>query len=314
MHERMLEIDGHRIAVISGNEEQAGVPVILIHGITASVDFWLPTLPLEIRDHRRWHSLSLPGHAPSTMPAGYRREQITESMFSDVLGQAIHLLTAGQPAHLVGWSTGSFSALAIAARHPKLVRSVASFSGFARGSWLGSIGLLQILAATPPLGGVITRHIFRRLGQIPWLHEFTAIRAAANPRAVRQSAAWQETFPILHQAMTRHDPAVMTDLFVRLRTLNISAQLPKISVPVLIAGGNHDPYIPFAQTQFLAEQIPGAELVVLDRIGHMFFAECTDLYHTLLTDWLTRQEVAEAQSCFESGQLQSSTSQTGAGA
>lgn len=290
MHERMLEIDGHRIAVISGNEERGGTPVILIHGITASIDFWLPTLPCEIRDNRRWHSLSLPGHAPSTMPAGYRREQIDEAMFSGVLGQAVESLAGGTPAHLIGWSTGGFSALAIAASRPELVRSVVSFSGFARPAWTGTIGLLQILAATPPLGGVICRDIFRRLGKSPRLHEFIAIRAASDLKAVRKLAAWQETFPILHRAMAQHDPAVMTDLFVRLRTLDISEQLPKISVPVLIAGGNRDPYIPFVQTQVLAEQIPGAELAVLDGVGHMFFAECADLYHTILTDWLARQE------------------------
>lgn len=301
----MLEVEGHRLAVISDNEDQAGPPVVLIHGITASVDFWLPTLPEILRTKYRWHSLSLPGHAPSTMPAGYRREEIAEEMFSRVLGQAVHTLTNGTPAHLVGWSTGGFSILAIAASRPELVRSVASFNGFACGNWGGTIGALQILAGTPPFGRAVAQRIFRALGRSSRLHEFVAIRGAADPRTARQTEGWRATYPSLHTAMARHDPRVLADLFIRLRTLDIADQLPKIAVPVLIAGGNRDPYIPFSQTRLLAERIPRAELAVLDGLGHMFFAECTDRYHRLLSDWLSRADAVSDGRNLQSGMIQS---------
>lgn len=306
MHERMLEIDGHRLAVVSDNEDRSGPPVILIHGITASVDFWGPTLPEIIRRNYRWHSLSLPGHAPSTMPRNYHRDDITEDLFSRVLGRAVHELTNGIPAHLVGWSTGGFSVVAIAAARPELVRSVASFNGFASGNWGGTIGALQRLGKTPPLGQSISRWIFRALGRFSRLHEFVAIRGAAHPQSLKRNAAWSQTYPILHQAMTQHDPRVMTDLFIRLRSLDITRELPKIQRPVLIVGGDRDPYIPFSQTRLLAEQIPRAELAVLEGRGHMFFAETTRQYHQLLDDWLARQDARD-----NGREIQSATIQAG---
>jgi pimeloyl-ACP methyl ester carboxylesterase len=303
MRTRMLEIEGHRLAVISDNEDQSGPPVVLIHGITASVDFWLPTLPDVIRRKFCWHSLSLPGHAPSTMPPCYQRNDITAAMFSRVLGEAVHSLTGGAPAHLVGWSTGGFSVVAIAASRPELAKSVVSFSGFAAGRWGGTIGALQILANSSPLGRLIARRIFRALGRNTGLHEFIALRGAAHPRSVQQTTAWRDTFPSLHDGMARHDPAVLTDLFIRLRSLNIADQLPKIAAPVLIAGGNRDPFVPFSQTELLAGQIPRAELAVLDGFGHMFFAECTDRYHQLLTDWLSRQDAVANERGDPTGKL-----------
>jgi pimeloyl-ACP methyl ester carboxylesterase len=47
-----------------------------------------------------------------------------------------------------------------------------------------------------------------------------------------------------------------------------SAPISSISAPTLVIHGTHDPMFPLAHGQALAEEIPGARLLTLDRAGH----------------------------------------------
>jgi pimeloyl-ACP methyl ester carboxylesterase len=292
MAERLLDIAGHRIAASAENEDRGGTPIVFLHGITASIDFWGHSLPAAIRDERFWISLSLPGHYPSRLPPAFSANEVTTEMFATVHSGAIRQLVGDRKVALVGWSTGGFSALNLAARHPECVASVMSICGFAKGAWWGVIGHMQRLVSIGGIGRGIFNSIWTQMGRRGWLFDLSIGLAAANGRAFRGSPVTRPTLDGWQHAVRHHDLAGLAVLFERLADLDIRPLLPSIPVPTLIVGGDRDPYIPLDHTRSLASAIPGAELRVFSRTGHMFFAESTAAYQELLTDWLSRPTVS----------------------
>lgn len=288
IQKRLLEIDGHELAVLSANDGRPGTPVVFIHGISACVGFWIPSLPRAVRDEVRWISVSLPGHAPSRLPRGYRPEDVTAEMFAEVQIAAITRLVGERPVALVGWSTGGFAALNIAARYPERVKSILSISGFAVGRWRSLIGLMQGLARHGRFGKRAFRTVFSALQRHRWLFQLVTAQASVHWSLLGGSPVARATLDVWHECLQHQDLQALADLFDGIARFDIRPLLSHISAPALIAGGDRDPYVPLAHTRALAKSIPGTELLVLECTGHMFFAECTGTYHCLLIDWLKR--------------------------
>jgi pimeloyl-ACP methyl ester carboxylesterase len=288
MQQRLLDVQGHQLAVISANEDRPGTPVVFLHGITASVEFWLPSLPNDVRDTIHWISLSLPGHFPSRLPANYSLGDLTAEGFAEVEVAALSRLLGDQPVALVGWSTGGFTALDIAAHFPERVRSVLSLAGFAAGRWRGLAGLMQGFARRGRLGKRVFRMAYALLARQPELFRLVMRQASANRRAFHESPVSRATLNDWHEALQHQDFEALADLFEGISRYDICDVLCRITAPALIVGGDRDPYIPVAHTRVIAERIPGAELVVLENAGHMFFADCPERYQQLLVDWLNR--------------------------
>ena len=284
---RFLDIAGQRLAVITVNDERPEMPIVFIHGITTSVTLWESSLPALVREGRRWISLSLPGHAPSELDAaaigGW--DKVTPLAWVEWYEEALRQLVGDQPVALVGWSTGGFTALALAAKYPQRVHSVLSICGFATGRWFGLIGLLQRMSHRS-LTRLLVRFWLTRLVKYRWLFYRIMEAGIADRKAFRSSPAYEESLDSWLVAFRHQDTTVMTNLFRVIAGFDVSSWLSDIRCPVLIAGGEADPYIPFAEARRLAAQIPGAELVSWPGAGHLFFAERTEEYQRLLIRWL----------------------------
>ena len=143
---RMVDVGDHQIAVIDGTDGKSGPAVVFLHGILASAHLW----PILIRDtpldRYRWISVGLPGHYPSVAPKSFQREELSESFFARMVLEPVQAIFGDEPVHLVGWSTGGYSALMTAAESPERVASVVSLSGFARGAWEHFLGHLQVVS------------------------------------------------------------------------------------------------------------------------------------------------------------------------
>lgn len=290
MRQQIVEIDGHKLAALCALEGRSGTPVVFLHGITVCVDFWPLVLPEAVREGFPWVSLSLPGHYPSQLPPGFQAADVTEELFARLHSRAIAELVGTQPVHLVGWSTGGFSALNLAARCPNQVRSVLSISGFAKGHWKGIIGRMQRLLSLGALGRFAFNTAWTALGRHRWLLDFSLGQAACNRKAFRASPLTKPVLDVWQRALQGHDLGGLQFLFQRLADLDLRNDLPRITAPTLIAGGAEDPFIPVAHTRYLSEHIAGARLHVLLECGHMFFAERTEEYQRLLVDWLAANE------------------------
>jgi pimeloyl-ACP methyl ester carboxylesterase len=60
--------------------------------------------------------------------------------------------------------------------------------------------------------------------------------------------------------------------------IEVEDRLAEIATPVLVLGGRHDRTCVVQAAEATAAAIPGAELVVFERSGHMPFVEETEAY------------------------------------
>ncbi|WP_209596901.1 alpha/beta fold hydrolase [Ruegeria sp. HKCCSP351] len=64
------------------------------------------------------------------------------------------------------------------------------------------------------------------------------------------------------------------------------AALRRIKVPTLVLCGAHDTLTPVKRHSFMAELIPGAELLVIEKAGHLPTLETPDIVNEALQAWL----------------------------
>jgi 3-oxoadipate enol-lactonase len=67
--------------------------------------------------------------------------------------------------------------------------------------------------------------------------------------------------------------------------LDLTPDLPRISVPTLLIGGASDPITPVAESERMARLIPDARLEVLEGGGHMLMLEEIDAVNRLIADF-----------------------------
>jgi pimeloyl-ACP methyl ester carboxylesterase len=286
-YQRLVDVDGHRMAAIVANDNAGGTPLVLLHGITLSPRFWAPHLPPSIRDGRHWLSLSLPGHHPGTMPLLPRRA-ITPELFAHLIDATLQEVIGDRRAIVIGYSTGGFAALALAAHRPERVRAVCSINGFAYGPWGGTLGLLQQLAGMGAPGAALFRVLSQLSVSSKAIFGLVLGQYAGDRAAYRTSPVAGQTLDAIFPDVHRHDPEVMRRLFDGLRDVDLRPDLARIAVPTLIVGGDRDPILPPEHQRDVAEHIPGSELVLFDGCGHLFYAERTARYQRVLTNWLAR--------------------------
>jgi 3-oxoadipate enol-lactonase len=65
-------------------------------------------------------------------------------------------------------------------------------------------------------------------------------------------------------------------------------QVGKVSAPTRVIAGEHDPAAPLADVQEMAEQIPGADLVVLDGVSHIANVAAPERFNDAVREHLER--------------------------
>jgi pimeloyl-ACP methyl ester carboxylesterase len=231
----------------------SGDPVLLIMGLGSNAYGWHRSIPWLAE---RYETIAFDnrGSGRSDAPAG---EYTIAQMAADaaaVLDAAGH-----RRAHLVGASLGGMIAQRFALTWPERVRT------------------LTLLCTTP--GG---RNAVRASDAV------TAglVSGGEDPAAVYRKNAWflygDETrtrFPerIEEDIVYRTKiPTPPTGYFGQLRAAmghDTWDELATLAVPTLVVHGEADLLIPTDNGRFLAERIPGAELVLLPGAGHMLQAD-----------------------------------------
>lgn len=285
LREGFVESQGHQLAYLAVNEhlaskEQPGV--VFIHGVLASVNFWLDCVPPGFKEDRAWYSLSLPAHHPSTVPADFAPEQVNEQWFFEVMNGALKALLGERKAIIVGHSTGGFSALNLAIHQAPNVLGIVSIAGFHSGRWGGVEGLLVKLAglgrgARPLFASNITLAARSKLIQRVFASLLTHDR-----KAYRTSPLSQRMMDNIGPNTRQQNPAALFPLFNGIGRLDIADQLHRIAMPCYLFAGTHDPVVPAKQSLLLAARIPQARTVVFQNVGHMPFMEDTEAYFSAL--------------------------------
>jgi 3-oxoadipate enol-lactonase len=275
-----IRYKGHKLVALFLNPENSHrEPIILLHGITSSMRFWIVDNPFI--EFGACYSLSLPGHYPATCIYNFSIEN-----FVDILTESIYRLVGNQPVTLVGHSTGAFAALAIAAHTPNMVRRIICISGFAQGKWIGLLGLNQWLADFGVLGRIlfkvgfrgsrINRTIFRQVLQA---HIFNTESVFSYP--------YFETFvDISFRDYKKLDLNTMLHYFKTFPKINITFLLPRITASTLVLTGDNDPTVPTTQAYLISKKVPRATLEIISNSGHLPFMENSIEYREKITAWL----------------------------
>jgi pimeloyl-ACP methyl ester carboxylesterase len=161
-------------------------------------------------------------------------------------------------AHLVGASMGGMVAQLVAIRHPERVRSLTSIMSTTGEAGVGgpSDAAVGVLLAPPARDrdGAVQRAVdtYRVIGSPGFEFDEDALRERAGLSFDRA-----------------YDPAgVARQLAAILTTADRTADLGKLDVPALVIHGAQDGLVDVGGGRATAAAIPGAELMVIDGMGH----------------------------------------------
>ena len=281
-----LDVQGHRLFAIPFNIDKGGIPVVFIHGITASINFWKPIQVPLFQDRFRWYSLSLPGHYPATFPSGFQTESLTGDMIIEVLAEAIRKLVGEQPVIVAGHSTGGLAAVGIAGRYPDMVTGVISISGFVQGRWNGALGLLQRIASLGSLGPWFFRMSLSLLAAYRSIYRLAAGLYAKDRKALYSYPDFEAIFDIIHTDAKKLQADYLFPFFKRLPDIDISEIIPLVSKPTLVVAGDCDPIVPPEQSRAIADKVLKAELHFFEGAGHLPMFERAEMYNAVIAKWV----------------------------
>jgi len=248
-----------------------GEPLLLIQGLGADSRGWL-------RQRRafggRYRCIAFDnrGAGKSDHPAG---PYDLEVMAADAL--AVLDAAGVRRAHLVGASMGGILAQILAVRHPERVRSlVLACTACRHHEWRRELLEEWATVAADEGMGTFARH---------------AVRWLIGPRSLRRF--WPAVGLVGPLAMTGSPDAFVAQVRAILdMDDDLRAELGGIAVPTLVLVGSQDILTPMGDSEELAEEIPGAELVVVRGAAHGFMLEHGATFNRSVLDFLARSASA----------------------
>jgi pimeloyl-ACP methyl ester carboxylesterase len=190
--------------------------------------------------------------------------------------------------HIIGPDVGTAAALFLAARSPRQVTSLTVGGGAVRFP-IDAGGALQFTIEAPTLDPI------------------RELDARANISAAVELGAPSDSEPDVHEDyVSAYDLGRFAESarFVRhypQQNKVLADLLPAISTPTLILAGDQDDLVPWANNQFLADQLPNSEVHALDAT-HFAWEEASEEYGRLAAEWIGggyRRNGRERWSCGE---------------
>ncbi|CAH0999413.1 2-succinyl-6-hydroxy-2, 4-cyclohexadiene-1-carboxylate synthase [Neolewinella maritima] len=286
---------GHRIACLSyPNPAATALPVVWVHGLTASYRFWEVAMYPEVWRERAWYSVSLPLHYPSSFTEAASVDGLTrhldEQLFAELLAEPIRALLPEGKFHLVGYSLGAFSCLNYTAKYPQRVASVISIGGFMTGRARGLEGVLQFFAQ----GNLVRRALFHTGWWILQRHvvflKLATLFYARRWRRLLQYPLLDPTLEAIFPDVRQHPIGGQQALFRYLLDMNLMDEIDDIRTPVCVIAGDRDPIIPYAHQREYAARLQAGHFVRLPGVGHVAFAEAPEVFHRTVVNWLAAHD------------------------
>jgi pimeloyl-ACP methyl ester carboxylesterase len=225
--------------------EGAGPPLVMLHGATSSaVEDWAAQRPL-FRTAFRLYLVDARAHAGTRWDAadGFDRDMLVTDLLAFV--DAIGLSTF----HVAGFSMGAMTALTFAVRHPDRLR-------------------------TAIICGIDVRREPRA----------SVARRLMDPdRVDREEQAWAAQLERRHGpvqgagAWRRLLPAIAAD--VAGQALLSPAELRRARVPILLAYGDRDVFVPADHAVALYRQLPDARLLIAPDAPHQVMVSQPGLFN-----------------------------------
>jgi len=247
--------------------------VVLIHGLSETREVWWRQLAF-LEQSMRVISYDIRGFGRS--PTGAANGTVEQ--MADDLGQLLSAFGTA-PAWLVGFSMGGVISQRFALDFPELTKG------------------LILVASSCSVG---------RGGQEFFKHRIEQVTtggleslAETNDKDARGCFYTKDEDLINEYMKTRvgavRDPAGYLNAcnaMLRIGESPLTGELGAIRCPTLVIAGEHDPYCPPKASKMISDAIPGAELIVIDGVGHCMQFEASDKLNKLTAEFIDRHEKA----------------------
>ncbi len=239
--------------------DPAGVPVVMLHGVTDSWHSFEPVLP-HLPDSIRAFALTQRGHGDADRPAsGYRTRDFAADVagFADALGLGSVVI--------VGHSMGSTNAKRFAIDYPGRTRGlvlVGAFASYRSNPTLVEFWESAVSTLTDPIAPGFAREFQESTLARP-------VPAAFLDTVVRESL----------KVPARVWRAAFAELFED----DFAAELGKIAAPSLVLWGDRDGFARRADQEVLVAGIAGSRLEIYEGTGHALHWEEPERFAAELT-------------------------------
>ncbi len=238
-----------------------GSPIVLIHGLTDSLQTWSRVAPQLAQNHRVL-MLDLPGHGLSGRPdASYEL-----SWYASVVGEWLDTIGVEQT-DVIGHSYGGGVAQWLMLERRERIRRV----GLVAAGGLGREVSMALRFASLP-------HVVEKMGQ-PFMRIGTqlglgSLGAAYTPREIGE-LGWMNSQPGSARALARTVRDVIGFGGQRRHFLERAHEVAALP-PMHLFWGDRDPVIPMKHAASILEHVEGVSLTTFDGCGHFPHREKPD--------------------------------------
>jgi pimeloyl-ACP methyl ester carboxylesterase len=253
-----------------------GEPLLLIMGIGGQMIMWPEPFCEELarcgyrvirfdnRDVGESQKVDHLGHADAGRILTARllgQRSVAPYTLSDMAADTAGLIEAlgYQSAHVVGMSLGGMVSQCLALEHPARVRSLCVI--------MSTPGELLLSAPTPSAYKALTYRPRKKGVEASVEYQrqfFERVGGAAH----RTPDALLSELAARHHARGYHPPGFMRQFGAILGSPGRLHRLHSLRVPTLVVHGDSDPLVRPVAGRLLASQIPGAELQIIEGMGH----------------------------------------------
>jgi len=245
-----------------------GEPLLLIMGLGASTLGWQNQIPF-FSQHLEVIAYDNRGAGRSAKPEG----QYTTALLGDDAAALLDLLSIPS-AHVFGVSMGGMIAQELAIRHPQKVRSLA-------------LGATSPCPAAFPPSEKVGRELVEG-SRLPPEEAFLLTSYHGYTEAYFEANREELWMRMLAEKAMQPPPEDWDRQYGAAVRHDTRDRLGQISAPTLVIAGDEDPLIVPENSRYLAEHIPGAELVLLAGARHAFNVEFEEECNRAVLDFILR--------------------------
>jgi pimeloyl-ACP methyl ester carboxylesterase len=247
----VLDIDGTAIAcrVSARHFDDRKKSLFFVHGSGSDHTIWVNQYA-KMNDDFNIAAVDLPGHGRS---GGTGERDVF--LYAEWIGKMIDRIFLNKPV-LVGHSLGAAIGLVLAVKDGEKISGLVPVGGGAR----------------MPVNEMILSGLKTAPESVI---ELAARFSVAKKNRERLSGP-------LFESLAKVNPDVLYGDFLACDRLDITRDIAKIRIPVLVVCGTEDKMTPPPMSQFLKDHIPGAGLALIEEAGHIVMLEDPQAFNGVL--------------------------------